>query len=111
MVVEVIGTEIKSGSFIDPKTNKNVEYNNLFLYCTKENTYSSEGSCGFGKSILTVKIKNTVENVTSVFGVCLSADDLEGMIGQKYNVFYNEKQQVDSIFLFTTPPVNKKKEA
>ncbi|MBD5080346.1 MAG: hypothetical protein HDT44_01105 [Ruminococcaceae bacterium] len=110
MVVEVIGTEIKSGSFTDPKTGKSIDYNNLFLYCTKENTYSSEGSFGFGKSLLTVKIKNTVENVTSVFGVCLSADDLEGMIGQNYNVYYNEKQQVDSVTLFT-PPVKQKKEA
>lgn len=70
-------------------------------------TDALEGSFGFGKSLLTVKIKNTVENVTAIFGVCLSKDDLEAMIGQKYNIFYNEKQQIDSIFPYI-PPVKKK---
>lgn len=105
MYLKVIGTEIKSGNFTDPKTNRGINYNNLYLHCLKDNDYTDDngGGFGFGSSPVSVKIKNSVDKITSVFGSSLSKDDLEGMIGSYINVFYDDKKQVDSI-ISAEPP-------
>ncbi len=97
MVATVIGTEIKSGKFSDPKTGQEIIYNNIFVYCSKDNNYESSGSVGFGSAPVTVKLKNSPAIISSVFGSVLTADDLESMVGEKFNLFYNEKGVIDSI--------------
>ncbi len=115
MYLKVIGTEVKCGVFTDPNTKRDINYNNIYLHCIKDNNYLSDDkkSFGFGSVPVSVKIKNSVDKVTSVFGAALSSDDLEGMIGSYVNVFYDDKKQVDAV-LPADPPKSdssKKKEA
>ncbi len=105
MYLKVIGTEVSCGRFTDPKTNKEVIYNNIYLHCLKDNNHTDDngGGFGFGSAPVSVKIKNSVDKVTSVFGSALSKDDLEGMIGSYVNVFYDDKKQVDSVIAADPP--------
>lgn len=99
MRVQVIGTEMKSGSFEDPKTGREIQYNNLYLHCLKPNSYKSDGSFGFGSAPVSVKIKNTVEKVQSVFGSSVTQNDLEALIGSQVDLYYDEKGTIDSVYM------------
>lgn len=105
MIANVIGTEIKSGTFSDLKSGREISFNNIFVYCVKDNNYQSSGSVGFGSTPITVKIKNNPSVVSSVFGSSLTADDLEALVGEKVNLFYNEKGVIDSIVPVTVQAV------
>lgn len=97
MVYKILGTERKSGEFADPKTGKLVQFDNIYLHCSKCNDYSSDKSFGFGVSVKSIKIKNTNEKIESVFGSILTRDDLQSLVGQKANIFFDENQTVDCV--------------
>ncbi len=100
MYLKVIGTELSCGRFTDPKTNKEIIYNNIYLYCLKDNNHIDDngGGFGFGYTPVSIKIKNSVDKVKSVFRSVLSKDDLEGMVGGYINAFFDDKKQIDSVF-------------
>lgn len=97
MRVQVIGTEMKSGSFNDQASGREIQYNNLYLHCLKSNIYTSEGSFGFGSSPVSVKIKNSAENVDRVFGGRITKDNLESLVGGYVDLYYNEKGVIDFV--------------
>ncbi len=96
-VYKVLGTERKCGSFEDKK-GKIVDYDNIYLHCSKCNDYSKDESFGIGDAVNSFKIKNSSDVITSVFGSQLTKDDLSALIGQQVNIFFDENKNIDTIF-------------
>lgn len=100
MVYKVLGVERKSGDFESTKgktKGQTIDFDNVYLHCSKCNDYSSEGSFGIGEAVKTFKIKNSPDVITSVFGSQLTKDDLASLIGQKVNIFFDEYKNVDFV--------------
>lgn len=108
MIMTVIGVEHRKGSF-ENKQGKNVEYDNIMIYALKPNSYenNSNGSFGFGQIYVEIKIKNDVDVVRSIFGTAITKDDLISMVGQEYNITFDDKKNVDSIMSVPAPAAKK----
>lgn len=99
MLVTIIGIEIKSGSFTPEGKSQAMDYNNLMVYGMKDNTYTDEKNMGIGSSPITLKIKNKPDTIKKVFGFIPATDDLENMVGQAYEFYFNEKGAIDKIVI------------
>lgn len=99
MLVTIVGFEVKSGSFTPDGQTQPKAYNNLNVYGMKDNTYSDENNFGIGSSPIYLKIKNKPEVITKVFGFIPTQQDLENMIGQAYEFYFNEKGVIDKIVI------------
>lgn len=108
MIMNVIGVEHRQGNFTN-KQGKNVDFDNIIIYALKPNTYKKENnSFGSGKIPVEVKIKNDVDIVCSIFGTAITDDDLLSMVGQDFNISFDDKQNVDSIMSVPAPAASKK---
>ncbi len=110
MIMKVIGVELRQGNFTDKKTGKDVDYNNVMIYALKPNTYSNSknNSFGSGQIPVEIKIKNDVDIVSSIFGTAITKDDLVSMVGQEYNISFDDKKNVDCIMSVPAPAASKK---
>lgn len=108
MIMNVIGVEKSSGQFTDPKSGKDVVFNNIKIHAVKPNTtkYSDE-NFGSGKLPVTVKIQNIKEVIEAIFGSVLTKDDLLSMVGQDYDFYFTEKGAIDRIVAFAPPSAKK----
>ncbi len=107
MIYKILGVERKSGDFVSEKgktKGQTIDFDNIYLHCSKCNDYSSEGSFGIGESVKAFKIKNSPDKVTSVFGSQLTKDDLASLIGSKVQIFFDEFKNVDYVL-----PLDEKK--
>lgn len=113
MLVTIAGIEIKSGSFTPEGQSQPKSYNNLNVYGMKDNTYEDENNLGIGCSPVFVKIKNKPEVITKIFGYIPTRQDLENMVGQAYEFYFNEKGVIDKIVIPVSPskPAAEKKGA
>lgn len=109
MIMKVIGVERTSGQFTDPKSGKEVAYNNIKIHAVKPNTttYKDE-NFGSGKLPVTVKIQNIKEVIEAIFGSVLTKDDLLSMVDQDYDFYFTEKGAIDRIIAPAPPPAIKK---
>lgn len=103
MLVTIAGIEIKSGSFTPEGQSQPKAYNNLNVYGMKDNTYEEENNLGIGCAPVFVKIKNKPEVITKIFGYIPTRQDLENMIGQAFEFYFNEKGVIDKIVTPQTP--------
>lgn len=112
MIMKVIGVELRQGNFTDKKTGKDVDYNNIMIYALKPNTYSNSNSnnnsFGSGQIPVEIKIKNEVDIVSSIFGTAITKDDLVSMVGQEFNISFDDKKNVDCIMSVPAPSASKK---
>lgn len=110
MIMNVIGVELRQGNFTDKKTGKDVDYNNIMIYALKPNTYEKKDNASFGsgKIPVEIKIKNDVDIVCSIFGTSITKDDLISMVGQDFNISFDDKQNVDCIMSVPAPAASKK---
>lgn len=97
-VYKVLGAERKSGDFEDKK-GKTIDYDNIYLHCSKCNDYSKDESFGIGEVVKSFKIKNSPDVIESVFGSQLTKDDLSTFIGQQVNITFDEYKNVDSVII------------
>lgn len=108
MSMKVIGVERTSGEFTDPKSGKNISYNNIKIYYNKPNPQKYSGdNFGAGMLPVTVKIQNVKEVVEAVFGGAITKDDLLSMVGQEYDFFFNEKGEIERITTPLPPAIKK----
>lgn len=111
MFVTIAGIEIKSGSFTPEGQTQPKAYNNLNIYGMKDNTYEEENNLGIGCSPVFVKIKNKPEVITKIFGFIPTRQDLENIVGQAFEFYFNEKGVIDKIVIpetFFKPAAEKK---
>lgn len=107
MIMKVIGVEKSSGQFTDPKSGKDVVYNNIKIHAIKPNTQKySEDNFGSGKLPVTIKIQNIKEVIEAIFGSVLTKDDLLSMVDQDYDFYFTEKGAIDRI-VAPAPPIKK----
>lgn len=104
MILQVIGVELRKGDFTNNK-GENIKFNNIMIYALQPNTYDKgEGNAfGYGKIPVEVKLKNDSDVVRSVFGSVLTKDDFISMVGQEYNITFDNKKNVDSIMPVPVP--------
>lgn len=112
MILQVIGVEHRKGNFTD-KQGKNIDFDNIMIYALQPNTYDKNNgeTFGSGKIPVEIKIKNDVDVVRSIFGSTITKDDLISMVGQEYNITFDNKKNVDSIMSVPAPAVPAKKGA
>lgn len=89
----LVGCEQKHGAFTT-KEGKQVEFNNLYLYCTHplEVQKDDNGNVikwGIGFSAETFKIKNTADNLKQVFGRAITEKELNSFLGADVNIYYD----------------------
>lgn len=106
MLLNVIGVEHKQGVFSDDK-GKEISYNNIYVYAIGPNTNKNKDGFAFGKIPTTVKIKNDVDIVSAIFGTVPTLDDLQAMIGQDFDFYFNQKGNIDRIVPYEPPAVKK----
>ena len=108
MANKVIDVEKSEGEFTDPRTGKNVAYNNIKIHFIKPNPGKySDGNFGSGMLPVTVKIQNEKEIVEAVFGGPITKDDLLSMVDHEYEFFFNEKGQIERITAPLPPAIKK----
>lgn len=67
------------------------------VYATKDNTYAEGKNFGFGSIPVTLKIKNESTRISKIFGYIPTPDDLNDMVGQAYEFYFNEKGVIEKI--------------
>lgn len=97
MLLNVVGTYHDGNTFFSKTDNKNVTYDNYYLYCLKEIIITNDHSEGSGFSVKEIKIK--AKDLSRVFGADITDDDFHSLKNRNINVFYNENRQLDSIIL------------
>lgn len=97
MLVTIVGTEVKSGTFTPEGKTESMSYNNVMVYATKDNTYAEGKNFGFGSIPVTLKIKNEPNRISKIFGYIPTPDDLNDMVGQAYEFYFNEKGVIEKI--------------
>ena len=110
MIMKVIGVEHRKGNFTN-KQGENIVFDNIMIYALKPNTYESKETFGSGHIPVEIKIKNDVDTVRSIFGSAITKDDLISMLGQEYNITFDDKKNVDTIMSAPAPAVPVKKGA
>lgn len=103
MLVTVIGTEVKSGTFTPEGKQESIPYNNLFVYAIKDNTYQESNNFGFGCVPVTLKIKNETTRISKIFGTVPTVDDLNSMVDGEYEFYFNEKGVIEKIVPAAAP--------
>lgn len=98
---------IGKGEFENEKKEL-VNYNNVKIYALKPNTYEKGESFGYGKVPVEIKIKNDPELLVSIFGFVPTKDDLISMVGQDYNITFDDNKNVDCIMPLPAPAAAKK---
>lgn len=106
MILQVIGVEHRKGSFPD-KQGKIIDFDNIHIYALQPNTYEKNETFGSGKIPVEIKIKNDVDIVRSIFGTTITKDDLISMVGQEYNITFDNKKNVDCIMSVPAPAAKK----
>ncbi len=92
----LIGAEVKSGSFIDRNTGKEVDYNNLMLYFQGSESLDNPESdtFAFGYPVQSYKVKNDKDTLKSVFKGFYKEDDggewLKNLSGLNFEVLENK---------------------
>ena len=110
MIMSVTWAGIGKGEFENDQ-KKLVEYNNVKIFALKPNTYEKGESFGFGKVPVEIKIKNDPELLASIFGFVPTKDDLKSMVGNDYNITFDDKKSVDCIMPAPAPAPAAKKGA
>lgn len=102
MLVKIVGVENKSGSFTSQSTGQVIDYNNLYLYAVRSLSQASDGRLCVGETVESIKIKNDVNVIRSIFSKEMSAKDFIEMVGKEYNVFYDKNGKADMIYPIET---------
>ena len=103
MVVRIIGVEVKAGTFTSQQNGQLIDYNNIMLYGVRTLSQPSDGRLCSGEVTETIKIKNNNAFVRGVFNREMSSKDYLDMIGNEYNVYYDNHKKVDMIFPLSVP--------
>lgn len=101
MLLNVIGVERKKGEY------NGISYDNIYIHTIGPNTNNNKDGFAFGKIPTTVKIKNDKAISTAIFGTVPTIDDLQAMIGQDYDFYFNQKGNVDRIIPYEPPAAKK----
>ena len=107
MVVKVIGVRCRPGVFVVPSTGEAKPYNNINIYCVTSLKKTSEDVFCAGETFLNLKIKNDKDVIRGIFSTEMTISDFVNMIGNEYNVFFDQYKNPDMITPLA-PPAGKK---
>ena len=97
MAEKFIGAQIRAGQFTDKDTGKVIDYNNLVLSTV------TRADCGEVAND-PIKIANTAQNITAVFGQPITMKWLRARLGWYLDVFYNKYRKPERIIFYEKDP-------
>lgn len=101
----LIGAEVKSGEFTDPKTGNTIIYDNLVCYFQSAEPLDNpeNENFSFGLSCKAYKIKNSADSLKSAFKGFYKDDDsgqwLKDLVGVNLEIIENKYGGIQRVLL------------